>query len=37
MKYAVEMGPDAIAYTPTLIKVGSAIEKLIGMDTQTPR
>jgi hypothetical protein len=29
MKYAVEMGLDAIIYTPSFIKIGSGIQKLI--------
>jgi hypothetical protein len=38
MKYAVEIGSDAIIYIPSFIKIGSAIQKLIGgyTDTQTP-
>jgi hypothetical protein len=30
MKYAVEMGSGAMIYIPSLIKIGSAIQKLIG-------
>jgi hypothetical protein len=30
MKYTVEMGSSAMIYIPSLIKIGSAIEKLIG-------
>jgi hypothetical protein len=30
MKYAIEMGSDAMIYIPSLIKIGSAIQKLIG-------
>jgi hypothetical protein len=30
MKYAVEMGSDAMIYTPSFIKIGSGIQKLIG-------
>jgi hypothetical protein len=30
MKYAVEMGSGAMIYTPSLIKIGSGIQKLIG-------
>jgi hypothetical protein len=29
MKYAVEMGSGAMIYIPSLIKIGSGIEKLI--------
>jgi hypothetical protein len=38
MKYAVEMGSVAMIYTPSFIKIGSGIPKLIMgeyMDTQT--
>jgi hypothetical protein len=35
MKYAVEMGPVAITYIPSFIKVGSGIRKLIRGDSQT--
>jgi hypothetical protein len=41
MKYAVEMGSGAMIYIPSFIKIGSAIQKLIGeelhrhRDTQT--
>jgi hypothetical protein len=35
MKYAVEMGSGAMIYIPSFIKIGSAIQKLIGVDTQT--
>jgi hypothetical protein len=34
MRYAVEMGSGAMMYIPTLIKIGSGIQKLLG-DTQT--
>jgi hypothetical protein len=39
MDYAVEMGLSAMIYIPSLIKIGSAIQKLIGggdgfIDTQ---
>jgi hypothetical protein len=34
MKYAVEMGSDAMIYIPIFIKIGSGIQKLMG-DTQT--
>jgi hypothetical protein len=30
MKYAVETGSGAVAYIPSFIKNGSAIEKLMG-------
>jgi hypothetical protein len=30
MKYAVEMGSGAVVYIPSLAKIGSAIQKLIG-------
>jgi hypothetical protein len=30
MKYAVEMGSDAMIYIPSFIKTGSAIQKSIG-------
>jgi hypothetical protein len=29
MKYAVEMGPGAMIYTPSLTKIGSDIQNLI--------
>jgi hypothetical protein len=29
MKYAVEMGSDAVIYIPSFVKTGSAIQKLI--------
>jgi hypothetical protein len=35
MKYAVEMGAGATIYTPSFIKTGSVIQKLMGCDTQT--
>jgi hypothetical protein len=39
MKYAVEMGSGAMIYTPSFIKIGSGIQKLMGRvgftDTQT--
>jgi hypothetical protein len=35
MKYAVEMDSGAMIYIPYFIKIGSAIQKLIGRDTQT--
>jgi hypothetical protein len=34
MKYAVEMGSDALIYVPSLIKIGSGIQKLRGWDIQ---
>jgi hypothetical protein len=39
MRYVVEMGSGAMIHThiPHFIKTGSAIEKLIGRDTQTHR
>jgi hypothetical protein len=37
MKYAVEMGSGAMTYTPSFIKIGSGIQKLIGGYTQTHR
>jgi hypothetical protein len=30
MKYAVEMGSDAMIYIPNFINIGSGIHKLIG-------
>jgi hypothetical protein len=30
MKYAVEVGSGAMIYIPSFIKIGSAIQKLIG-------
>jgi hypothetical protein len=30
MKYAVEMGSDAMTYIPSFIKIGSGIQRLIG-------
>jgi hypothetical protein len=30
MKYAVEMGSGAMTYIPSFIKIGPAIQKLIG-------
>jgi hypothetical protein len=32
MKFAVEMGSDAIIYIPSFIKIVSGIQKLIGGD-----
>jgi hypothetical protein len=37
MMYAVEMGSGAMIYIPAFIKIGSGIQKLIGMDTQIHR
>jgi hypothetical protein len=37
MQYAVEMSSGAIMYIPTLIKIDSGIQKLIGVHTQTHR
>jgi hypothetical protein len=31
MKYAVEMGSGAMIYIPSFIKIGSAIQKFIGV------
>jgi hypothetical protein len=33
MKWAVEMGPGAMIYVPSFIKMGSAIQTLIGRNT----
>jgi hypothetical protein len=35
MKYAVEMGSDAMIYIPSFIKTGSGIQKLMGENSQT--
>jgi hypothetical protein len=35
MKYAVEMDSGAMIYIPSFIKIGSGIQKFIGVDTQT--
>jgi hypothetical protein len=39
MKYAVEMGSGVMTYIPSLMRIGSGIEKLMGegefIDTQT--
>jgi hypothetical protein len=37
MKYAVEMGTSAVMYIPSFIKIGSGIQKLMGVyrGTQT--
>jgi hypothetical protein len=37
MKYAVEMDSGVMIYAPGLIKIGSAIQKLIEGDTQIHR
>jgi hypothetical protein len=39
MRYAVEMGSDAMIYIPSFIKIGSGIQKFIGRegDSQTHR
>jgi hypothetical protein len=37
MKYAVEMGSDAMIYIPSIIKTGSGIQKLIKGDIHTYR
>jgi hypothetical protein len=38
MKYAVEMGSGAMMYIPSFIKIGSGIQKLIGViHSQTHR
>jgi hypothetical protein len=34
MKYAVEMGPGAMIYLPSFMKIGSRNQKLIGWDSQ---
>jgi hypothetical protein len=35
MKYALEIGSGAMIYIPSIIKIGYAIQKLIGGDIQT--
>jgi hypothetical protein len=30
MKYAVEMGSGGVTYIPSFIKIGSAVQKLMG-------
>jgi hypothetical protein len=35
MKYAIEMGSGATIYVPGFMKIGSGIQKLIGVDTKT--
>jgi hypothetical protein len=37
MKYTVEVGPVAMIYIPSFIKIGLRIQKLIGVATQTHR
>jgi hypothetical protein len=37
MNYSVEMGSGGMIYIPSFIKIGSAIQKLIGGNTQTHR
>jgi hypothetical protein len=37
MKYAVEMGSDAMLSMPSFLEIGSDIQKLIGGDSQTHR
>jgi hypothetical protein len=38
MKYVVEIGSDAMIYIPSFIKIGSDIQKLMGVgDSQTHR
>jgi hypothetical protein len=37
MKYAVEMGSGAMMYVPSLIKIGSGIQRLLRGDTHTDR
>jgi hypothetical protein len=34
MKYALEMGSGAMIYIPSFIKIGSAVQKLLGRDSQ---
>jgi hypothetical protein len=35
VKYAVEMGSGAMIYIPNFIKIGSGIQKLMGIYTDT--
>jgi hypothetical protein len=35
MKYALQMGSDAMIYVPSVINIGSGIQKLIGGFTDT--
>jgi hypothetical protein len=37
MKYAVEMGTDAMMYVPSFINIGSSIQKLMEGDSLTHR
>jgi hypothetical protein len=37
MKYAVEMGPGAMIYIPSFLKIGSGTQTLIGGVTKTGR
>jgi hypothetical protein len=37
MKYAVDMGSGATIYVPSVIKIGSGIQKLIRGNSQTRR
>jgi hypothetical protein len=37
MKYAVEMGSVSMIYIPSFVKIGSGIQKLVGVNTQTQR
>jgi hypothetical protein len=37
MQYAIEMGSGVMIYIPSLIKIGSGIQKLTGWDIQTHR
>jgi hypothetical protein len=37
MKYAVEMGSDAMMYIPDCTKFGLGVQKIIKRDTQTQR
>jgi hypothetical protein len=37
MEYAVELGSGAMLHMPDFIKIGSGIQKLIGVDTPTHR
>jgi hypothetical protein len=36
-KYAVEVGSGVMIYIPSFIKIGPAMRKLVGRDTQTHR
>jgi hypothetical protein len=35
MKYVIQIGSGVMIYTPSFIKTGSGIHKLIWVDTQT--